>query len=116
MAERIATLKDAQALVKRFAERNGWKDSPSIDKFDHLHEELVEMSKLLRYKTEEERIAYVKGHKGIFVEETGDLLFALCRLANQLGVDLEEAFAVSSEKVLRKNGTKGPERKITGRG
>jgi len=51
----ITTMKDAQKLVKSFAERNSWKDVPNIDKFDHLHEELIEMSQHLRYKSEDER-------------------------------------------------------------
>ena len=56
----ITTIKDAQKLVKQFAERNGWKDLPNIDKFDHLHEELIEMSQHLRYKSEDERIKIIK--------------------------------------------------------
>ena len=50
MSEKITTMKDAQKLVKQFAENNQWKDEPNIDKFDHLHEELIEMSQHLRYK------------------------------------------------------------------
>ena len=34
---------EAQKFVKEFALKNGWKDDPNIDKFDHLHEELLEM-------------------------------------------------------------------------
>jgi len=47
------TLKEAQKIVKAFSERNSWKDEPNIDKFDHLHEELIEMSQHLRYKNVE---------------------------------------------------------------
>ena len=64
----ITKIKEAQALVKAFAERNNWKDVPNIDKFDHLHEELLEMSQHLRYKTEEERIKLIKEKKEIFVD------------------------------------------------
>jgi len=56
----IKTIKHAQKLVKDFAKRNNWKDIPNIDKFDHLHEELIEMSQHLRYKTEEERVKCIK--------------------------------------------------------
>lgn len=100
--EKVATIKDAQNLVKKFALRNGWKDLPNIDKFDHLHEELIEMSQHLRYKTEEERVKFVKENKEIFKDGIGDLLFALCRLANQLGVDLEEAFNFVQKSILDK--------------
>ena len=48
----ISSIKEAQKLVKDFAERNNWSDSPNVDKFDHLHEELIEMSQHLRYKSD----------------------------------------------------------------
>lgn len=100
--KKVETMKEAQALVKNFAERNNWPDLPNIDKFDHLHEELLEMSQHLRYKNEAERIEFVKNNQEIFKDGIGDLLFALCRLANQLGVDLEEAFNFSAAQILEK--------------
>jgi hypothetical protein len=109
--EPINTIKGAQKLVKDFAERNEWKDVPNIDKFDHLHEELIEMSKHLRYKDEAGRIAYVNEHKEIFVDGIGDLFFALCRLSNQLGVDIEDAFNMASKSILERYSQKGNETK-----
>lgn len=53
--KQITTMRDAQKLLEFFARRNNWKDVPNIDKFDHLHEELIEMSQHLRYKSEDER-------------------------------------------------------------
>jgi NTP pyrophosphatase (non-canonical NTP hydrolase) len=109
--KRIATMKEAQKLVKYFAERNKWKDFPNVDKFDHLHEELIEMSKHLRYKSEEERKKFVQGNKEIFVDGIGDLFFGLCRLANQLDIDIEEAFNLVKKEVLGKYNHKCPENK-----
>ncbi|MCX6814913.1 MAG: hypothetical protein NTY20_04675 [Candidatus Aenigmarchaeota archaeon] len=109
----IKTMKEAQKLVKYFAERNKWKDVPNIDKLDHLHEELVEMSKHLRYKSEKERIKFVKENKEIFVDGIGDLFFGLCRLANQLNVDVEEAFNYVKDSIPKKYNHKGPENKLT---
>ena len=40
----VKTIKEAQDFVKNFAEQKGWKDYPNIDKFDHLHEELIGMA------------------------------------------------------------------------
>lgn len=100
--KKITTIKESQELVKNFALRNGWKDLPNIDKFDHLHEELIEMSKHLRYKTEEERLRSVEENKEEFVDGIGDLYFGLCRLANQLGVDIEEAFNQVQKEILIK--------------
>ena len=90
--QNIATFQEAQDFVKQFAQRNGWKDVPNIDKFDHVHEELLEMSQHLRYQDEAQRIATIKAKHDIFVDGVGDTMFALCRLANQLGIDMQEAF------------------------
>jgi NTP pyrophosphatase (non-canonical NTP hydrolase) len=109
---KIKTIKGAQALVKNFALRNHWKDLPNVDKFDHLHEELLEMSKYLRYKTEKERIKTIKEKKEIFVDGIGDLFFGTCRLANQLGVDIEEAFNMVQKEILAKYNHKKAENKL----
>ncbi|MBS3140524.1 hypothetical protein J4405_00090 [Candidatus Woesearchaeota archaeon] len=103
------TIKDAQKAVKDFAIRNNWKDVPNVDKFDHLHEELIEMSQHLRYKDEEERIKIAKEKKEIFKDGIGDLFFALCRLANQLDVDVEDAFNMVKKEIFAKYDKKGKE-------
>lgn len=110
--KKIVSIKEAQKLVKNFAERNGWEDVPNVDKFDHLHEELIEMSQYLRYKTEEERIKFVEENKNIFEDGIGDLFFALCRLSNQLNVDIEEAFNRVRKEILSKYDEKSSESKI----
>lgn len=56
----VKTIKEAQKLVKDFAVRNDWKDVPNIDKFDHLHEELLEMSQHLRYKEKKKELNLLK--------------------------------------------------------
>ena len=109
---KIITIEDSQTFVKAFAERNGWKDIPNLDKFDHIHEELIEMSQHLRYKSEQERIDYVKNNKEIFVDGVGDAFFALCRLANQLNVDIEEAFNLVKEEIVGKYNHKNAENNI----
>jgi hypothetical protein len=55
---KIKTLKEAQKFVKDFAKKNGWRNFPNIDKFDHVHEELIEMSRTLRYKSEKEMVEH----------------------------------------------------------
>jgi len=112
--DKIKTITEAQGLVKSFAERNNWKDVPNIDKFDHLHEELIEMSQHLRYKSEEERIKFVNENKEIFKDGVGDLFFGLCRLANQLGVDVEDAFNFVKDEILNKYNHKNSENKLIG--
>lgn len=96
------TIKDCQQVVKEFAERNCWKDFPNIDKIDHLHEELVEISQHIRYKDKEEIQEFVDKNKELFEEEIGDLFFGVVRLANQFDVDLEKAFEITRGKVFKK--------------
>ena len=105
----ITTIKDAQKLVKDFALRNKWDDTPNIDKFDHLHEELIEMSQHLRYKTKEERIQTIQEKSDIFKDGVGDLFFALCRLANQLDIDVEDAFNMVQKEIVAKYNHQNPE-------
>lgn len=111
--KQITTMKDSQKLLKFFAERNNWKDVPNIDKFDHLHEELIEMSQYLRYKSEEERIKFVEENKDIFIDGVGNLFFGTCRLANQLGVDIEDAFNLVKKEILEKYDHKNSENNLT---
>jgi len=109
--KKIIKISEAQALVRDFARSNGWSDEPNIDKFDHLHEELVEMSKYLRYKSSKEMKEYIKENKDVFEDGIGDLFFALCRLANQLGLDVEKSFNLVSERIITKYRDKKDESK-----
>ncbi len=88
--------------VAQIAADNGWSDAPTIDMFDHLYEELVEMPKLLRYKNLDERAAVVREHHEELADGIGDLFSGLCRLANQLGVDIDRAFDATTTEFLRK--------------
>ncbi len=109
--KKTVKISDAQKLVKNFAKSNKWSDEPNIDKFDHLHEELIEMSKHLRYKTSKEMKDYIKKNKDVFEDGIGDLFFALCRLANQLGIDTEKSFNLVSERIISKYKNKKSESK-----
>lgn len=102
MEQSSRTIKELQKIVKEFAERNSWKDFPNIDKIDHLHEELVEISQHIRYKSREEVEEFVNNNKELFEEEIGDLLFGTIRLANQFGIDLGKAFEITRKKAFKK--------------
>ncbi len=110
---KIQKIKDAQKLVKNFAKKNNWKDVPNIDKFDHIHEELIEMSQYLRYKNEKQRIKEISVNKQVFEDGIGDLFFAICRLANQLNVDIENAFNMASCEIFKKYDNKNKEINIS---
>lgn len=111
--KQFATIKEDQELLRVFVERNNWEDTPNIDKFDHLHEELIEMSQHLRYKSEDERKKFVEENKEIFIDGIGDLFFGTCRLANQLGVDIEDAFNFVKKEIFDKYNHKNPENNLT---
>ena len=95
-------ISEAQQTIKKFAVENNWDDTPNIDKFDHLHEELIEMSKLLRYKEVNDRKESIKTNKLLFEDGIGDLLFGTFRLANQLDIDAEEAFNKVKDKIIQR--------------
>ena len=108
----VRTLKAAQRLVRVFARQRGWEDVPNLDMFDHLHEELIEMSQYLRYKDTAARLETVAKNKDVFVDGIGDLLFGICRLANQLDVDKDDAFNQAAECIFRKSREGGREMKL----
>ncbi|MCA9392192.1 hypothetical protein KC614_03250 [candidate division WWE3 bacterium] len=95
-------ISQAQRKMKDLTEAMGWEDFPNIDKFDHVHEELIGMSQHLRYKSREEMEEYISENKEVFTDGIGDTLLALMRLANQLGVDAEEAFTMAITEFERK--------------
>jgi len=109
--KKVINISEAQKLVKNFAKSNKWSDEPNIDKFDHLHEELIEMSKHLRYKSSKEMREYIKENKDTFEDGIGDLFFALCRLANQLEINVEKSFSLVSERIITKYKNKKTESK-----
>jgi|SRR3989344_8575240 len=111
--KKVIKISEAQNLVNSFAKNNKWSDEPNIDKFDHLHEELIEMSKHLRYKNSKEMEVFIKENKDIFEDGIGDLFFALCRLANQLDINVEKSFNLVSERIMAKYKNKKTESKHT---
>ena len=95
-------IRDAQKVVKKFALQQEWDDHPCVDKFDHIHEELTEISHMLRYKNREERLQTIIDNKEKIQGEIGDIIFGLLRLSNQLQVDAQEGFEETTEKVKNK--------------
>jgi NTP pyrophosphatase (non-canonical NTP hydrolase) len=73
------------------------------------------MSQYLRYKSEKERKKCIEENKEVFKDGVGDLFFGTCRLANQLGVDIEEAFNMVQKEILSKYNHKNPENNIVKR-
>jgi NTP pyrophosphatase (non-canonical NTP hydrolase) len=76
-----------------------------------LHEELIEMSKQLRYKSEKEMVEHIKNNIDHFEDGIGDMFFGLCRLANQLGIDIERSFDLVKDRIVKKYAGKKTEDK-----
>lgn len=92
--EEITTISSAQEFLRTFVVERNWLDFPNIDKIDHLQEELGE---ILSPFQGNDSIEDVLKRKDEIVDGVGDLYFALCRLSNQLGVNLEEAFETAAK-------------------
>jgi NTP pyrophosphatase (non-canonical NTP hydrolase) len=54
---------------------------------------------------------YIKENKDTFEDGIGDLFFALCRLANQLDINIEKSFNLVSERIIAKYKNKKTESK-----
>lgn len=94
------TLRQLQDYVKKTCQENGWDKNTVEETFLLFTEEVGELAKAIRYA------------KGIFVsanaaptpkkedleDEFADVLMYVLDLANQCGVDLQEAFAAKDNK------------------
>ena len=47
-------------------------------------------------------IEFVKNNPQVFKDGIGDMLFGLCRIANELDVDMEDAFNHVKENIIKK--------------
>ncbi|MBT9260356.1 MAG: nucleotide pyrophosphohydrolase [Clostridiales bacterium] len=96
------SLRDVQEATDRYIREAGgyWSEKENILRLvEEVGELSREVSHLLgpkRKKPEEK--------EGSPSEELGDILFVVAVLANQLGVDLEAAFAATLEKYRRRDG------------
>jgi NTP pyrophosphatase (non-canonical NTP hydrolase) len=57
-------------------------------------------------------IKTIKENHLAFKDGVGDLFFGLCRLANQVDVDIEEAFNMVQKEILEKYNHKNAENNI----
>lgn len=84
------TIGDIQRSAKELCERKGWKDRNPAQRFRYLISEMGELStELIRLEWDTDDHAEVKRNIG---HEIYDIVWNLADLANQLDIDLEEAF------------------------
>ncbi len=91
------TLKDAQGEVDQWINKYGVRYFNELTNMALLTEEVGEMARIVARKYGEQ--SFKEGEaKADLGEEMADVLFVLICLANQTGVDLEEALRKSLEK------------------
>jgi NTP pyrophosphatase (non-canonical NTP hydrolase) len=101
-------MKELQALVTKFCDKNDMNCSPEFRLLDILSE-LGEVSKEILKSTEYGKNQFTKTKE--FELELGDLLFSLITLANTCDIDLTESLNLVIEKYERRleKGSSGSE-------
>ena len=84
-------LKDAQAVVDKWIQDHGVRYFNELTNMAQLTEEVGEVARIIarRYGEQSEKPSDVEKDLG---EELADVVFVVLCLANQTGVDLQEAF------------------------
>jgi NTP pyrophosphatase (non-canonical NTP hydrolase) len=84
-------IKDAQAVVDRWIQDHGVRYFNELTNMAQLTEEVGEVARIIarRYGEQSEKPSDVEKDLG---EELADVVFVVLCLANQTGVDLQEAF------------------------
>ena len=97
------TIAEAQEEVDQWIEEHGVRYFNELTNMAMLTEEVGEVARIISRKYGEQ--SHKESDKGKELgEELADVLFVLICLANQTGVDLEEAFAKSLERKAKRDG------------
>lgn len=89
-------LKEAQRVVDQWINTTGVRYFNELTNMAMLTEEVGEVARIISRKYGEQ--SFKKGDKTELDDELADVFFVLVCLANQTGVDLEEAFKRNLEK------------------
>ena len=106
--EQPLTLKAAQELVDQWIKNVGVRYFNELTNMAMLTEEVGEVARIIarRYGEQSEKESDRNKDLG---DEMADVLFVLICLANQTGVDLEEALRKNLEKKTSRDGTRHKE-------
>ena len=101
-------IKDAQKLVDEWINEHGVRYFNELTNMAMLTEEVGEVARIIarRYGEQSEKESDKNKDLG---EEMADVLFVLICLANQTGVDLEEAMVKNMEKKTKRDATRHKE-------
>jgi len=89
-------LKEAQQVVDQWIQTTGVRYFNELTNMAMLTEEVGEVARIISRKYGEQ--SFKQGDKTELDDELADVFFVLVCLANQTGVDLEEAFRRNLEK------------------
>ena len=96
------TLKNCQELVDEWIQTIGIRYFSELTNIAILMEEVGELARIAAREYGDQ--SYKESDKSVnLAEEMADVLFVLVCLANQTGVDLEEAFRKSIEKKTKRD-------------
>lgn len=95
------TIEEAQQAVDRWIKTYGVRYFSELTNMAVLTEEVGELARVMARKYGDQ--SFKPGEKDNLSEEMADILWVLCCLANQTGVDLTEAFRQSIEKKTRRD-------------
>lgn len=90
------TIKEAQENVDRWIKHYGVRYFSELTNMAILTEEVGELARVMARRYGDQ--SFKTGEKDNLADEMADILWVLCCLANQTGVDLTEAFAQNIEK------------------
>ena len=92
------TLADIQKYVQDMVEERGFADQTPLQTYLLLTEEMGELAKCVRKSHANMAIDTAKKYEFDAAGEIADIMLVLTCLANQLGVDMEQAFREKEEK------------------
>ncbi len=95
------TIEEAQKSVDQWIKTYGVRYFSELTNMAILTEEVGELARVMARKYGDQ--SFKDGECDNLAEEMADILWVLCCLANQTGVDLTEAFRQSLEKKTRRD-------------
>lgn len=95
------TINEAQQSVDRWIKTYGVRYFSELTNMAVLTEEVGELARVMARRYGDQ--SFKAGETDNLGEEMADILWVLCCLANQTGVDLTEAFSQSLEKKTRRD-------------
>jgi len=112
LADSDVTLRSLTELALRFRDERDWKQfhTPK-DLAINLAIEAAEVMQLVQWKNGAELDAHLREKKEDLADELSDVLHSVLLMADELGIDLGEAFV----RKMRKNEAKYPVEKARGR-